>query len=229
MIKLKDLIKNDFSIRENTSNLAVNSVFKDLERGEKQKVNEEEDKKETNEKKSWSSAKIAGLIATVGVATIGIGKLADAYFLSSYSTFLLNQIGGTYYFGLIAQAGNILIGSAALLSIASIAEKYNLININLKQIFHIPFFSVEYVSPDIRQEENKKENIKNFSTKEVATGLVGDSLLATTLTFVLGNHPILAGINFQPLITAGIALTASATCLYLADSLKEKLKERFNK
>jgi hypothetical protein len=52
MIKFKSLIKNDFLIRENTSELAVNSVFKDLKRGEKQKVNEEEDKEEKIKRKT---------------------------------------------------------------------------------------------------------------------------------------------------------------------------------
>jgi hypothetical protein len=229
MVELQKLNKEGLLIRENnTSSLIFKQIFKDLKREEVPQINED-NKKETNEKKNWSIGKIAGLIASIGVITTELGNLADAYFLTPQSAFLLSHIGGIYYFGLITQAGNILIGSAALLYIAGIAEKYNIIHINLKRVFNIPFFSLEYVPPDLREKEDKKESKKKFSTREVAAGLVGDSILATTLTFVLNNHPILAGINFQPLILAEIALTVSSACLYLANLLKEKLKEKSSK
>ena len=229
MIKLKGLIKNDFSIRENTSDLAVNSVFKDLKRGEKQKVNEEEDKEEINKEKNWSIGKIAGFMASIGAITIGLGNLADAYFLTPESAFLLNYIGG-YSFGVITQAGNILIGSAALLYIAGIAEKYNIININLKQVLHIPFFSVEDVT-ELEEKEDKEENKKKFSTKEVAAGLAGNGIISATMSSIMKvYHPLVSyGINFYSIISAGIILTASSACLYLVDFLKEKLKEKSGK
>ena len=228
MVELQKL-KLKLPIREedNTINSTEASEIKDLKREEVPQINED-NKKETNEK-NWSIGKITGLIASIGVITTGLGNLADAYFLTPQSAFLLSHIGGIYYFGLITQAGNILIGSAALLYIASIAEKYNIIHINLKRVFNIPFFSVEYVPPDLREKEDKKESKKKFSTREVAAGLAGDGILATALTFVLSNYPILAGINFQPLITAGIALAISSSCLYLANLLKEKLKEKPSK
>jgi uncharacterized protein YqhQ len=122
---------------------------------------------------------------------------------------------------LITQAGNILIGSAALLYIAGIAEKYNIINIDLRRVFHIPFLSVEYVSPDLREEEDKKESKKKFSTKEVAAGLAGNGIIGTAIGILMN--------GVHPLILAGIALTISSACLYLADFLKEKLKEKFSK
>jgi len=228
MVELQKL-KLKLPIREedNTINSTEASEIKDLKREEVPQINED-NKKETNEK-NWSIGKITGLIASIGVITTGLGNLADAYFLTPQSAFLLSHIGGIYYFGLITQAGNILIGSAALLYIAGIVEKYNLIKINLKRVFNIPFFSVEYVPPDLREKEDKKESKKKFSTREVAAGLAGDGILATALTFVLSNYPILAGINFQPLITAGIALAISSSCLYLANLLKEKLKEKPSK
>jgi hypothetical protein len=72
--------KEELPIRENnTSNLIVNLVFKDLKREEAPQINEN-NKKETNEKKNWSIGKIAGLIASIGVITTGLGNLADAYF-----------------------------------------------------------------------------------------------------------------------------------------------------
>jgi hypothetical protein len=226
MIKLKDLIKNDFSIRENTSNLAVNSVFKDLKRGEKQKVNEKEDKEETNKEKNWSTEKIAGFMASIGAITIGLGNLADAYFLTPESAFLLNYIGG-YSFGVITQAGNILIGSAALLYIAGIAEKYNIINVNLKRVLHIPFFSVENVFTDLEEKEDKEESKKKFSTKEVAAGLAGNGIISATMGSIMKvYYPLVSyGINFYSIISAGIILTASSACLYLVDFLKKSLKK----
>jgi hypothetical protein len=170
-------------------------------------------------------------MASIGAITIGLGNLADAYFLTPQSAFLLSHIGGIYYFGLITQAGNILIGSAALLYIAGIAEKYNIININLERVLHIPFFSVENVFTDLEEKEDKEENKKKFSTKEVAAGLAGNGIISATMSSIMKvYHPLVSyGINFYSIISAGIILTASSACLYLVDFLKEKLKEKSGK